>query len=74
MNKIFYFCDRKKCERCNRYCLYTSDPDHALDKDAWPYVRNDSGNWEQVPDIAYSYDVVKVWTNAATDNRSSENV
>ena len=29
MHKIFYICDRKKCERCNVECKYTSDVTHA---------------------------------------------
>ena len=74
MNKIFYFCDRKKCERCSRYCIYTSDPDHALDKDAWPYVREGAGNWVQTIENTYSYDAVRAWTDVTTDNRPSENV
>lgn len=74
MNLIFYFCDRKKCERCNRYCLYTTDPEHALDKDAWPFVRDGAGDWEQTTENTYSYDGVKAWTNATTDNRPGENV
>ena len=74
MNRIFYFCDRKKCERCNRYCLYTTDPDHALDKDAWPYVRDGAGNWTQAIENTYSYDAAREWGNATTDNRPGENV
>lgn len=29
MHKIFYICDRKKCEHCNSECKYTSDVTHA---------------------------------------------
>ena len=29
MHKIFYICDRKKCENCNSECKHTSDVMHA---------------------------------------------
>lgn len=29
LNKIMYYCDRKKCETCNPQCLYTTDIMHA---------------------------------------------
>lgn len=73
MNKIFYFCDRKKCERCGRLCLHTSDPEHALDKKEWGYVRDAWGNYVQATDETYEYEVVEA-LNAATDNRPCENV
>ena len=65
MNKILYFCDRKKCERCSVYCLYTTDPEHALSKDEWPFVRDASGDWEQVTENTYSYDAVKSWIDVS---------
>ena len=54
--------------------MYTSDPEHALDKDAWPFVRDGAGDWEQTTENTYSYDGVKAWTDATTDNRPGENV
>lgn len=30
MPKIFYICDRKKCENCNPDCKHTSDILHAV--------------------------------------------
>lgn len=73
MNKIFYFCDRKKCERCNSLCLHTSDPKHALSKDQWPYGMDVCGDFIQVANAAYDYEVVEA-LNATTDNRPSKNV
>ena len=71
MNKIFYFCDRKKCERCNRDCLYTSDPDHALNKKEWGYVRDVWGNFVQATNDVYKYEVVEA-LNDSTDKEARQ--
>lgn len=34
MPKIFYVCDRKKCEHCSAECKYTSDITHAANFEA----------------------------------------
>lgn len=73
MNKIFYFCDRKKCERCNRSCLHTSDPEHALSKNQWPYGMDASGDFVQMVNAVYDYEVVGA-LNVTADNRTGENV
>lgn len=73
MNKIFYFCDRKKCEHCYEKCLHTSDPEHALSKDEWPYSKDPWGGFVQVFTDTYDYEVAEA-LNATTDNRPSENV
>lgn len=68
MDMIFYFCDRKKCECCFENCLHTSDPEHALDKDYWPYMRDMFGHYEQVCCVIYDYDVVEQMVNDKADN------
>ena len=73
MDLTFYFCDRKKCERCNSLCLHTSDPEHALSKDEWPFARDLWDNYVQVVNEYYSYETVEA-LNVSADNRTSENV
>ena len=73
MNLTFYFCDRKKCEHCYEKCLHTSDPEHALSKTEWPFIRDVRGNLVQAFPDAYDHETVEA-LNATTDNRSGENV
>lgn len=31
--KIYYICDKKKCEHCAPYCEHTTDIEHSLNRD-----------------------------------------
>lgn len=69
MNKIFYFCDRKKCECCNSLCLHTSDPEHALSKTEWPFIRDVWGNFVQAFTGTYDHETVEA-LNVSTDKEN----
>lgn len=73
MNKIFYFCDRKKCAWCYEKCLHTADPEHALSRGEWPFTRDMLGNYVQVYVTTYDHEVVEAIHDSA-DNRTGENV
>lgn len=35
--KFYYICDRKKCDRCAKECMYTRDIEHARYKEHPPH-------------------------------------
>ena len=49
LNKVYYVCDRHKCEACVRSCRHTTDITHAAYTDHGAFdIASDGSLWERI--------------------------